>query len=169
MASTALQIAGLAGLHLQVSNLQRCCHNTFCCYLLCAQVGPGVKDLDQGDVVLPARPLLGCWAEAAVVKGRELVRVGSSMATSSPPGAARGADAQLLPEGAALARDELPLPLEYLAAHRELLLACTLLEGDTLKVGESPQSPIPGAAHVIGACACCACRACATHSTLFGS
>jgi hypothetical protein len=34
-------------------------------------------------------------------------------------------------------RDELPLPLEYLAAHRELLLAFKLLEADGLKVWPS--------------------------------
>jgi NADPH:quinone reductase-like Zn-dependent oxidoreductase len=32
--------------------------------IVVAQVGPGVKDLAEGDVVLPVVPLLGCWAEA---------------------------------------------------------------------------------------------------------
>jgi hypothetical protein len=60
------------------------------------QVGPGVKDLAEGDVVLPVVPLLGCWAEAAVVKAKSVVRVGKlaagSAASSAAPDAA--ADAQ---------------------------------------------------------------------------
>jgi NADPH:quinone reductase-like Zn-dependent oxidoreductase len=40
------------------------------------QVGPGVKDLFEGDVVLPTTPLLGTFTQAAVVKAKQLVRVG---------------------------------------------------------------------------------------------
>lgn len=35
----------------------------------------------------------------------------------------------------ATAADELPLPLEYLAVHKELVLAYRLLEAHSLKVG----------------------------------
>lgn len=40
------------------------------------QVGPGVKDLSEGDVVLPTAPLLGTFTQAAVVKAKQWVRVG---------------------------------------------------------------------------------------------
>lgn len=44
-----------------------------CCV---SQVGPGVKDLSEGDVVLPTIPLLGTFTQAAVVKAKQVVRVG---------------------------------------------------------------------------------------------
>ncbi|KAF6265797.1 hypothetical protein COO60DRAFT_762517 [Scenedesmus sp. NREL 46B-D3] len=107
-----------------------------------AKIGPGVKELSEGDVVLPVVPLLGCWSEAAVVKAKTVVRVGklasSSAAVATPNSAApdAAADAKLGSESATQA-DELPLPLEYLAAHRELLLAYKLLEADgSLKPGD---------------------------------
>jgi hypothetical protein len=40
------------------------------------QVGPGVKGLSEGDVVVPTVPLLGTFAQAAVVKAKQVVRVG---------------------------------------------------------------------------------------------
>lgn len=40
------------------------------------QVGPGVKELSEGDVVLPTEPLMGTFTQAAVVKAKQLVRVG---------------------------------------------------------------------------------------------
>jgi NADPH:quinone reductase-like Zn-dependent oxidoreductase len=40
------------------------------------QVGPGVKELSEGDVVLPTVPLLGTFTQAGVVKAKQLVRVG---------------------------------------------------------------------------------------------
>jgi hypothetical protein len=55
-----------------------------------------VKDLAEGDVVLPVVPLLGCWSEAAVVKAKSVVRVGklaagAAAATAAPEGAATDA------------------------------------------------------------------------------
>lgn len=51
------------------------------------QAGPGVKDLVEGDVVLPTTPLLGTFTEAAVVKAKQLVRVGklASLDSNSAP------------------------------------------------------------------------------------
>lgn len=40
------------------------------------QVGPGVKDLAEGDVVLPTIPLLGTWTEAAIAQAKHVVKVG---------------------------------------------------------------------------------------------
>lgn len=40
------------------------------------QVGPGVKEVAEGDVVLPVVPLLGLWTEAAVVRAKNIVKVG---------------------------------------------------------------------------------------------
>jgi hypothetical protein len=59
------------------------------------QVGPGVKELSEGDVVLPTVPLLGTFTQAAVVKAKQLVRVGklaamdnnTAAATEQPQGA----------------------------------------------------------------------------------
>eukprot|EP00775_Hariotina_reticulata_P002103 gene2103-2422_t len=93
------------------------------------QVGPGVKDLTEGDVVLPVVPLLGTWTEAAVVKAKHVVRVGRMAATPS--------QVTLQGGSAATDGDDLPLPLEYLAVHRELLLAYRLLEAHpSLKPGD---------------------------------
>eukprot|EP00878_Enallax_costatus_P032601 GHUV01035843.1.p1 GENE.GHUV01035843.1~~GHUV01035843.1.p1 ORF type:complete len:246 (+),score=98.27 GHUV01035843.1:107-844(+) len=98
-----------------------------------AKVGPGVKDLAEGDVVLPTIPLLGTWTEAAVVQAKHVVRVGklgSCDAADRAKVAGTGADS-------ATVADELPLPLEYLAVHRELLLAYKLLEVDSsMKPGD---------------------------------
>lgn len=57
------------------------------------QVGPGVKELCEGDVVVPTVPLLGTFAQAAVVKAKQVVRVGrlasldSNNATGTPSSA----------------------------------------------------------------------------------
>jgi hypothetical protein len=67
------------------------------------QVGPGVKDLAEGDVVLPVVPLLGCWAEAAVVKAKSVVRVGKLAAGSAASSAA--------PDAAAAQPGELRMPV----------------------------------------------------------
>jgi NADPH:quinone reductase-like Zn-dependent oxidoreductase len=67
------------------------------------QVGPGVKDLAEGDVVLPVVPLLGCWAEAAVVKAKSVVRVGKLAAGSAASSAA--------PHAAAAQPGELHMPV----------------------------------------------------------
>ncbi|WIA11729.1 hypothetical protein OEZ85_011824 [Tetradesmus obliquus] len=109
-----------------------------------AQVGPGVKELAEGDVVLPVVPLLGCWAEGAVVKAKAVARVGrlaagaaAAAAVAAPEGAAADAAGTKAGAESATQADELPLPLEYLAAHRELLLAFKLLEADaSLKPGD---------------------------------
>jgi hypothetical protein len=53
-----------------------------------------VKELSEGDVVLPLVPLLGCWAEATVVKAKALVRVGRLAG-----GVASAAAAVAAPEG----------------------------------------------------------------------
>jgi len=53
--------------------------------LLLLQVGPGVKELSEGDVVLPTTPLLGTFAQAAVVKAKEVVRVGTVASPSAAP------------------------------------------------------------------------------------
>lgn len=58
------------------------CHTSS---LLLLQVGPGVKELCEGDVVLPTPPLLGTFAQAAVVKAKEVVRVGRVAAPSAAP------------------------------------------------------------------------------------
>lgn len=60
-----------------------------------AQVGPGVKGLSEGDVVLPLFPFAGTWRSAAVLKERQLLRVPSDLA----------------------------MPLEYLALSREMCVA----------------------------------------------
>jgi hypothetical protein len=60
-----------------VPSITQCAiNNTHKPEILVPQVGPGVKELGEGDVVLPLVPLLGCWAEAAVVKAKSVVRVG---------------------------------------------------------------------------------------------
>lgn len=59
-----------------------------CAWLAAVQVGPGVKELAEGDVVLPVVPLLGCWAEAAVVKAKAVVRVGRLAAGAAAAAAA---------------------------------------------------------------------------------
>lgn len=53
------------------------------------QVGPGVKELSEGDVVVPTVPLLGTFAQAAVVKAKQVVRVGrlASMDSNNAAGA----------------------------------------------------------------------------------
>jgi hypothetical protein len=45
-------------------------------FLAPTQVGPGVTSLSEGDVVLPTTPLLGTFTQAAVVKAKQVVRVG---------------------------------------------------------------------------------------------
>lgn len=39
------------------------------------QVGPGVKALCEGDVVLPGRPFLGTWATATLAQEKDLMRL----------------------------------------------------------------------------------------------
>ena len=43
-----------------------------------------MRELTEGDVVLPVVPLLGTWTEAAVVKAKHVVKVGRMAATSAP-------------------------------------------------------------------------------------
>lgn len=54
------------------------------------QVGPGVRDLSENDVVLPTSPLLGTFSEATVVKAKQVVRVGR-LAASAAASASAGA------------------------------------------------------------------------------
>lgn len=70
------------------------------------QVGPGVKQLVEGDVVLLTRPFAGSWRSRFVCPGKELLRVGGMPPATDPPA----------------------LPLEYLAVSRELMTAYRLLE-----------------------------------------
>lgn len=128
------------------------------------QVGPGVKDLAEGDVVVTQQPLMGTWREAAVWPAKQLLKVGTrpaaaaaphtAAATSAPAGSAAGDSqgqgggeagapgGQAEQAGAGGSRGEgavweevLPLPLEYLAVSRELLVAYQLLaEHGDLKV-----------------------------------
>ncbi|GLC55887.1 hypothetical protein PLESTB_001040200 [Pleodorina starrii] len=74
------------------------------------KVGPGVKSLSEGDLVLPLRPFTGTWATAAVWQERALLR---------------------------LPKDGWGLPLEYLAMSRELVVAYQLLEQGGLKPGDA--------------------------------
>ncbi|KXZ54060.1 hypothetical protein GPECTOR_5g168 [Gonium pectorale] len=75
-----------------------------------AKVGPGVKSLSEGDMVLPLRPFAGCWATATVWPEKGLLR---------------------------LPQDGYGLPLEYLAMSRELVCAYQLLEQSGLKPGDA--------------------------------
>lgn len=49
--------------------------NVLAVFVFVVQVGPGVKELSEGDVVLPTVPLLGTFTQAAV-KAKQLVSVG---------------------------------------------------------------------------------------------
>jgi hypothetical protein len=135
------------------------------------QVGPGVKDLAEGDVVLTQQPLMGTWREAAVWPAKQLLKVGTrpaagahSRSTTPTEAAAAAADSQGQAGGEAAAaagsaraggqaaagagkaaaggggegavwEESLPLPLEYLAVSRELVVAYQLLaEHGDLKV-----------------------------------
>lgn len=42
-----------------------------------AQVGPGIRFLAEGDVVLLTRPFAGTWRTLAIAKEKDLLRVGS--------------------------------------------------------------------------------------------
>jgi hypothetical protein len=46
-----------------------------CCAFYLAQVGPGVKSLAEGQLVLPLRPFLGTWRGALVARERELLQL----------------------------------------------------------------------------------------------
>ncbi|EFJ43248.1 molecular chaperone [Volvox carteri f. nagariensis] len=74
------------------------------------KVGPGVKSLCEGDLVLPLRPFAGTWTSAAVWPERHLLR---------------------------LPKDGWGLPLEYLSMSRELVVAYQLLEQGGLKPGDA--------------------------------
>lgn len=50
---------------------------------LCGQVGPGVKQLAEGDVVLPLHAFAGTWRSLAVHKEKDLLRVGCMPAGGS--------------------------------------------------------------------------------------
>jgi hypothetical protein len=101
-----------------------------------------VKGLQEGDVVLPTVPLLGTYRQAAVVKAKQIVRVGALGSGSAGAHVDAGQSAVATwPDssvythvcccpGGATDVDDLPLPLEYLAVYRELALAYKLLEGD---------------------------------------
>jgi hypothetical protein len=117
--------------------------------------------LAEGDVVLPTAPFAGTWRTAGVFKAKALQRAGAlpdpawreaaargggaatalfraAFAAAHAPGGGAaappaGAVAGGVPSAAAAAAPQ--LPLEYLAASRELLAAYRLLEMGDLKVG----------------------------------
>ena len=56
--------------------------------MLIVQVGPGVKSLSEGDVVIPQLPLMGTWREAAVWQEKQLFKVGKTAAAAAGGGVA---------------------------------------------------------------------------------
>ena len=79
------------------------------------KTGAGVKQLNEGDWVVPHKPGsgFGAWASIAVVREKDLIKIPTDL-----------------------------MPLEYAAMHRELCVAYRLLEdhGD-LKPGDAGERP----------------------------
>jgi hypothetical protein len=132
-----------------------------------SQVGPGVRGaVAEGDLVMPAAPFSGTWRAAAVFKAKALQKVGALPDPAWHAAAAGGghAAAPLCREafaaaaaagaeggsGGAAVKAAPQLPLEYLAASRELLTAYRLLEMGDLKVMTRYLGLRPGRACVLG-------------------
>ena len=79
------------------------------------KTGAGIKQLNEGDWVVPHKPgsEFGAWASIAVVREKDLIKIPTDL-----------------------------MPLEYAAMHRELCVAYRLLEdhGD-LKPGDAGERP----------------------------